>query len=76
MVDEALTGCRRREWIGVDDLFSGMRRGNMSPTVARNELALWKLYLVDPQYDSLGYAGYHSWDILEGRCTMTVLHRR
>lgn len=73
LVDEALTGCPPGEWIGVDDLFSTMRRGNMSPTIARNEMALWKLYLVDPQYGSLGYAGYHNWEFLEGRYTMAVL---
>jgi hypothetical protein len=73
MVDEALTGCPPGEWIGVDNLFRTMRRGNMSPTIARNEMALWKLYLVDPQYGSLGYAGYHDWNILEGRYTLAVL---
>lgn len=73
MVDEALTGCPLGEWIETDDLFSTMRRGNMSPTIARNEMALWKLYLADPQYGSLGYAGYHNWSILEGRYTMAVL---
>jgi hypothetical protein len=73
LVDEALTGCPPGEWIGVDDLFGSMRHGNMSPTIARNEMALWKLYLVDPQYGSLGYAGYHHWAILEGRYTMAVL---
>ena len=25
-------------------------------TIARNDTALWKLYLVDPQYGSFGYA--------------------
>ncbi|HEU5471893.1 MAG TPA: hypothetical protein VFV67_14675 [Actinophytocola sp.] len=28
---------------------------------------------VDPQYGSLGYDGYHRWDILEGRYTLAVL---
>lgn len=73
MVDEALSECPLGEWIGVDSLFSTMRHGNVSPTIARNERALWKLYLVDPQYGSLGYAGYHDWEILEGRYTLAVL---
>lgn len=73
MVDEALTGCPPGEWIGVDNLFATMRRGNMSPTIARNQMALWKLYLVDPQYGSLGYNGYHDWTILEGRYILAVL---
>lgn len=73
LVDEALTRCPPDEWIAVDDLFSRMRRANISPTIARNETALWKLYLVDPQYGSLGYAGHHDWEILEGRYTMAIL---
>lgn len=73
LVGRALTSCPPGEWIDVDHLFSRMRRGNMSPTIARNEMALWKLYLVDPQYGSLGYAGHHNWEILEGRYTLAVL---
>ncbi|WP_213455422.1 hypothetical protein [Rhizomonospora bruguierae] len=35
-----------------------MRDAGLSPTVARSDRALWKLYLVDAQYGSLGYAGF------------------
>jgi hypothetical protein len=73
MIDEALATCPPGEWIDVDNVFSTMRRGNLSPTIARSEMALWKLYLVDPQYGSLGYAGYHNWELLEGRYTLAVL---
>lgn len=73
VVARALAACPPGEWVGVDALFTTMRRGNLSPTIARNERALWKLYLVDPQYGSLGYDGYHSWEILEGRYTLAVL---
>lgn len=73
LVGQALTGCPLGEWTNMDTLFTRMRRGNMSPTIARNEMAVWKLYLVDPQYGSLGYKGYHNWEILEGRYTMAVL---
>ncbi|HEX5995710.1 MAG TPA: hypothetical protein VFY84_11260, partial [Jiangellales bacterium] len=70
----ALVGCPRDEWIAIDDLFATMRRKReTSPTVARSERALWKLYLVDPQYGSLGYAGFADWPILEGRYTLAVL---
>jgi len=62
------------EWITVDDLFATMRRRReTSPTVARSERGLWKLYLVDPQYGSLGYSGFADWPILEGRYTLAVL---
>jgi hypothetical protein len=73
MVAVALASCPADEWISVAALFTTMRRGNMSPTIARNEMALWKLYLVDAQYGSLGYDGFHRWEILEGRYTLAVL---
>jgi hypothetical protein len=65
--------CPPGEWIGVDDLFRAMRRAGLNPTVARSERGLWKLYLEDPQYGSLGWDGYHGWPILEGRYTLAVL---
>jgi hypothetical protein len=73
-VATALAACPRDEWIAVDDLFATMRRKKeTSPTVARTERGLWKLYLVDPQYGSLGYSGYADWPILEGRYTLAVV---
>lgn len=72
-VAKALASCPPDEWIGVDALFTTMRRDNLSPTIARGEMALWKLYLVDAQYGSLGYDGFHAWEILEGRYTLAVL---
>lgn len=60
-------------WVEVDDLFAQMRRSGLNPTVERNSRSLWRLYLEDPQYGSLGYAGNHEWDILQGRYTLAVL---
>lgn len=73
MVAAALATCAPGEWVGVDALFKTMRTGNMSPVIARNEMALWKLYLGDAQYGSLGYDGFHEWEMLEGRYTLAVL---
>jgi hypothetical protein len=76
IVATALANCPADEWISVDSLFTTMRQKSLSPTIARNDRALWKLYLVDPQYGSLGYLGYlgyHEWEILEGRYTLAVL---
>lgn len=73
LVATALATCPPGEWIDIDTLFAAMRRGNMSPTIARTDRALWKLYLEDPQYGSLGYDGYHDWSLLEGRYTLAVL---
>lgn len=73
VVARALIRCPAGEWIGVDGLFTTMRRNSLNPTIARGDMALWKLYFVDPQYGSLGYDGYHRWEILEGRYTLAVL---
>ncbi|WP_326549745.1 helicase-associated domain-containing protein [Micromonospora sp. NBC_01813] len=72
-VSAALASCHPGDWIAVDDLFAAMRRAGLSPTVARSERALWRLYLIDPQYGSLGYAGFGEWEILEGRYTLAVI---
>jgi hypothetical protein len=73
VVAQALAGCPPGEWVDIDTLFSTMRRRNLSPTIARSEMALWKLYLIDPEYGSLGYAGFSDWPLLEGRYTLAVL---
>ena len=72
-VATALARCPVGEWVPVDDLFTRMQRGGLSPSVARSERALWRLYLTDAQYGSLGYAGFADWPILEGRYTLVVL---
>lgn len=73
LVAKALATCPPAAWLDVDTLFTTMRHRNMSPTVTRSDMALWKLYLADPQYGSLGYAGFHDWKLLEGRYTLAVL---
>lgn len=73
MVARALATCVPGEWIDIDALFITMRRSSLSPTIARSDMAVWKLYLEDPQYGSLGYDGYHDWTLLEGRYTLAVL---
>ncbi|WP_432981266.1 helicase-associated domain-containing protein [Dactylosporangium sp. CA-233914] len=69
----ALVGCPVGEWVPVDDLFTTMSSGGLSPTVARSERGLWRLYITDPEYGSLGYAGFADWPVLEGRYTLAVL---
>ncbi|MCH5641233.1 MULTISPECIES: helicase-associated domain-containing protein [unclassified Gordonia (in: high G+C Gram-positive bacteria)] len=71
-VAEGLAACPPGEWIEVDDLFSTMRRARLNPTIARSERALWKLYIIDAEYGSFGYDGYHDWSLLEGRYTLAV----
>lgn len=69
----ALRHCPPGEWIGVDELFAVLRRTEPRLTIARSERALWKLYIVDPAYGSLGYADFYDWPILEGRYLLAVL---
>lgn len=72
-VSEALAAQPPGEWVDVDGLFTQMKWTAWSPRVARSDRALWKLYLEDPQYGSLGYAGFGDWELLEGRYTLAVL---
>jgi hypothetical protein len=72
-VSAVLATCPPGAWVEVDDLFASMRDAGLSPTVARSDRALWKLYLVDAHYGSLGYAGFGEWEILEGRYTLAVI---
>jgi hypothetical protein len=58
-VGAALAACPPREWTDVDTLFRTMRKAGHDPGIARSERALWKLYLEDPEYGSLGYDGFH-----------------
>jgi hypothetical protein len=44
----------------------------MSPNIARSEMALWKLYLVDSHCGSRGDDGHHRWEIREGRGAVRV----
>lgn len=67
------TRCPPGEWVPIDELFRGMRRARLSPTVARNERSLWKLYIAESMYGSLGYDGFHDWSLLEDRYTLCVL---
>ncbi|MGW0500241.1 helicase-associated domain-containing protein [Streptomyces sp. NPDC003007] len=73
IVGQALAGLTPGEWSSIDGLFTDMRAAGLNPVVHRSERALWKLYLEDPQYGSLGYDGHHGWSILQGRYTLTVL---
>lgn len=50
----ALSDCAPSEWTDVDTLFRTMRKAGHGPRIARSERALWKLYLEDPEYGSLG----------------------
>jgi hypothetical protein len=70
VIQEALKTCPPERWIGIDELFRQMRATGLTFEVARD---FWHLYIADPQYGSLGYDGFHGWNILQGRYMLCVL---
>jgi len=72
-VAEALGECPAGQWVSIDELLAQMETDGLNPTVTRNESSLWRLYISDSHYGSLGYAGYHNATLIEGRYTLAVL---
>ena len=66
----ALADCPVGKWIGFDDFSRFMRAADYDFIVTRDP---WRLYLGEPRHGSLGYAGNHDWDILQGRYVLSVL---
>ncbi|MET8129850.1 helicase-associated domain-containing protein [Streptomyces sp. NPDC005065] len=61
------------EWEEADAFFDRVRSSGNGFAIARSERAQWRLYLVDAEYGSMGYAGYGDWPLLQGRYTLAVL---
>ena len=73
VVAAALAALEPGAWTGVGKVL-GTIRVQRPPLVATRSLrALWRLYLVDSYYGSLGYAGPQAWDVVEGRYALCVL---
>jgi hypothetical protein len=70
VIAEALKHCPVGSWVEVDDFFHFMVAAEFSFEVTREP---WDLYISDPQYGSLGYDGYHDWEILQGRYALCLL---
>jgi hypothetical protein len=60
-------------WTDIDEVFGLLRAQRPPLMAARSLLALWRLYIADSYYGSLGHAGPGVWDILEGRYALCVL---
>ncbi len=60
-------------WTDIDELFGLLRTQRPPLVAARSLMALWRLYIADSYYGSLGHAGRGAWDILEGRYALCVL---
>ena len=70
VIAEALKQCPVGSWVMVDDFFRFMIAAEFSFEVTREP---WDLYISDPQYGSLGYDGYHDWEIVQGRYALCLL---
>ncbi len=70
VVQEALRQCPVGEWVGVDSLFAFMQATRLHFEVTHDP---WKLYIGEAGYGSLGYDGYHKWELLQGRYILCLL---
>lgn len=70
VVEEALECCPVGEWVPVDELFRYMQAQGQDFEVAHD---YWKLYVAESRYGSLGYSGYHDFEILQGRYILVYL---
>ncbi|MGH3204774.1 MAG: hypothetical protein ACRDOA_01915, partial [Streptosporangiaceae bacterium] len=61
-------------WTAAGKLLASLRAQQQPPLVAARSLrALWRLYVVDSYFGSLGHAGSRTWDLIEGRYALCVL---
>ena len=63
-IDMALCYCPVGQWIRITDFSRMMQALGHSFEVCLNP---WNLYIGEQHYGSLGYSGYHGWNILQGR---------
>lgn len=67
---EALAACTPHEWISFDEFSRFMRASGHTFEIAHD---LWRLYIADPHYGSLGYSGFGGWHIVQERYMMAFL---
>ena len=73
-VAAALAALEPGAWTGAGKLLASLRAQQQPPLVAARSLrALWRLYVVDSYFGSLGHAGPRTWDLVEGRYALCVL---
>ena len=69
-IDQALRHCPVGAWVNVDELGRFMRAEDMDFSVCHDP---WRLYINDAHYGSLGYQGFHDWEILQLRYLLALL---
>ena len=70
VVGNALAACPVGRWVEFDEFARHMQAAAFDFEVTEDP---WTLYLVDTEYGSLGYEGYHAWPIVQGRYVLCVL---
>lgn len=70
LIAYALTSLTPNEWVSFDEFSQFIRTSNLRFNITQN---LWDLYVIDPQYGSLGYSGYGEWPVVEGRYLLVFL---
>jgi hypothetical protein len=58
------------EWMQVDEWFRYIQGSEEKIEITENP---WALYLLDAEYGSLGYGGFHNFPILQGRYILVYL---
>lgn len=72
-VTAALTALEPGAWADIELVWQVLQTEDAPLHVVRNMLALWRLYIGDAYYGSLGHAGEKARDIVEGRYALCVL---
>lgn len=70
MVADALAECPVGRWVLFDDFGRFMRAAGFRFGVTNDP---WRLYVVDREYGSLGFEGFHDWEIVQGRYVLCLL---
>jgi hypothetical protein len=60
-------------WEDIDTVLALLRTQDRPLVAVRGLRALWRLYIVDSYYGSLGHAGLRAWDIVEARYALCLL---
>ena len=70
VIADALAECPVGRWVRFDEFGRFMQAAGFDFEVNRDP---WNLYLAEPGYGSLGYAGSHDWNLIEGRYVLCLL---
>jgi hypothetical protein len=60
-------------WANIEMVWRVLQTDDSPLVVVRNLLALWRLYIEDSYYGSLGHAGTKAWEVVEGRYALCLL---